>query len=287
MIEAKIIADSVNKDGKRLTTFVVKYNRYIIAELGTHRMLSRNSASSRAIPVSKLLRAVYDSPAKPVSWGINVSGMQAKGELNGWRRWLAENIWVLASYFAISCAWLLAKLSVHKQVTNRLLEPWCWTTTIISATEWANFFNLRCHRDAQPEFQELAYKMLEAYVASEPKLLQDGEWHLPFADQYLDENLSIEEKLKIVSARCARVSYLNFEGDIDHNKDYDLHDKLIGGETVHASPTEHAAMAWTQPLTPEQTGNFKGFIQYRKTIPGENQTVLDPDALFARRRPNA
>jgi thymidylate synthase ThyX len=139
-------------------------------------------------------------------------------------------------------------------------------TTIVSATDWENFFALRAHPDAQPEFQALADLMLEKYVEARPRSLQAGEWHLPFADKYVEDGLSQEQLVKITSARCARVSYLNFEGDISYEKDYKLHDDLLA--SGHMSPFEHAAFALSKP---ERSGNFVGFCQYRKTLPFENR----------------
>jgi len=279
MIQVKIIADSVNVNGNRITTFVLTYPRFIHSEFMTHRVISRNAASSRDIPILTMLGNVLKTPAEPVTWGMNGKGMQAKQELGYVRRLFARALWIAASYFACLFAWLLSKLGVHEQLANRLIEPWAHMTTIATATEWANFFNLRCHKDAQPEFQELAFKMLEAYTASTPKRLVFGEWHLPFADKYIGEGLTNDQLLKITVARCARVSYLNFEGDIDHQKDYDLHDRLL--EQGHMSPFEHAAQAAPSSAVP--LSNFKGWFQYRKTIATENRSTLDANAILAAR----
>jgi len=245
----------------------------------THRDKSRNAASSRAIPVSKMLNMVITEPAGPVFWGMNQKGMQASRELPTHRRVLAKLLWKASSLTQVGFAWLMSKLGVHKQIANRLIEPFAHMTVVISATEWGNFFNLRAHKDAQPEFQALAYEMLEAYVLSRPKVLQPGEWHLPFADRYIGEGLDHASLLKICTARCARVSYMNFEGDIDHNKDYRLHDDLLA--SGHMSPFEHAARAEAEPT---QSGNFVGFTQYRKLIPGENRREFDPLALLNNRK---
>lgn len=223
--------------------------------------------------------AILDEPAEPVFWGANQKGMQASEELSGWRLWLAKRLWRLSSLTQTGFAWLMSKLGAHKQIVNRITEPFAHITVLATATEWGNFFNLRAHKDAQPEFQHLAYEMLTAYTTSEPKVLKAGEWHLPFADRYLGEGLTEEQLLKIVTARAARLSYLNFDGDIDHNKDYDLHDKLVA--SGHWSPFEHAARALTDPVW---VGNFRGYFQYRKLFPKENQREFLADELFARRR---
>ena len=284
-IEAKIICDSENPAGHRLITYIIKYPRWILAEFNTHRQMSRNSASSRAIPLSKMIKSIKEECAKPVEWGKNTSGMQAKENLSLEEQLKAEKTWERNMRISVKYAEKLAKIGLHKQVANRALEPFAHMTTIVSATEWGNFFNLRAHNDAQPEFRELAYKMLEQYISSKPKKLDYGEWHIPFVDQYLNENISLENKLKIATARCARVSYLNFEGNIDHQKDYDLHDKLL--ESGHCSPFEHCAKATTDNYISEFTGNFRGFLQYRKTLPNENRQVFDPVKLLTERNKNA
>jgi thymidylate synthase ThyX len=279
MIKAKIIADSINTYGNRITSFLLTYPRFIHSELMTHRMFSRNAASSRAIPVEKIIKSISEEPAMPCVWGKNQRGMQAEEALSGVELEKAMKIWHLSKRRQIKYAQMLLQLGLHKQVANRILEPFMHMTTLVTATEYANFFNLRAHKDAQPEFQELAFLMLEEYISSEPKVLQIGSWHLPFADKYLDENLSEAQLLKIVTARAARLSYMTFEGDIDHNKDYDLHDKLI--ESGHWSPAEHPARALGKP---ERSGNFVGWLQYRKLFTNENRIELNPENLFQQRR---
>lgn len=282
MISARIIADSVNPIGKRATTFVLTYPRFIHSELMTHRVFSRNAASSRAIPIGKMLKAIINEPAAFVHWGANARGMQSNGELTGWKKWAVVRLWYLGCYLAVIVSWLMSKCGAHKQLANRVTEPWAHMTTIVTGTEFGNFFNLRCHPAAQPEFQDLAFKMLEVYLDSVPKQLAWGEWHLPFADSYLAENLTTEQLLKIVTARCARVSYLNFEGEIDHEKDYGLHDDLA--RDGHASPFEHALCA--KEPTPGQFSNALGYVQYRKMIPNENRSQFDGRKLLESRHAN-
>lgn len=278
MISAKIIAHSKNPKGIEIVTFVVTCHRYILAEFNTHRMLSRNSASSRAIPSKKLIANVWNNPALPIAFGQNCKGMQAKSNLSGWQRWFALKSILLLSKLSCLFVMFLTWLGVHKQIANRYLEPYLFTTIIVTATDWGNFFNLRAHKDAQPEFQELAFQMLEVLQKSSPKLLKAGEWHLPFADAYLAKDLCQEDLLKIVTARCARVSYATFEGDIDHEKDFKLHDDLQ--EAPHASPFEHAGEALDSD---ERSGNFRGYRQYRKTIKNENRLEFDPVKLLENR----
>lgn len=299
MIEVRVIADSINPVGQRITTVVATYPRFIHAEVGTHTLLVRNSASSRAIPASKMIDAVRELPAMPVEWGRNQRGMRAGEPLADDVAREAEHAWLHASKDAANNAQVLQSLGLHKQVVNRVLEPFAHITTILTATEWGNFFNLRCDPEAQPEFQELAYLILDAYVKSRPTPLGWGEWHLPFADRYLDDNLTITQLLKITTARCARVSYLNFEGDFDHEKDYELHDRLI--TSGHMSPTQHAAMSDPEPdysrvdglSGPRNEFNFNvspmrsqfvGWLPYRKTIPNEHRRSFDHSELLQKRQ---
>jgi len=271
MIKAEIIKDSVTaiydeslkpKEASRITTWVLTYPRFIHAEFMTHRVFSRNAASSRAIPISKMIKAVIKEPAAPVYWGANQKGMQAATELKGIKRWLSEKVWYASRYLAVAIAYTMYKLGLHKQIANRVLEPWSHMTVIATVTDMGNFFKLRAHRDAQPEFQELAYKMLEAYNKSVPQILTPGEWHIPF-DEKLDQ-FTEADKIRIATARCARVSYLTFDGKINYEEDLKLHNRL--SESGHWSPFEHCAMA--QPG--KRFGNFVGWKQYRKFFSNEN-----------------
>lgn len=262
-IKAEIVADSISESGKRITTFFLVYPRMIHSELMTHRVFSRNAASSRAIPVKKFLKMVLDNPAAPVWWGKNQPGMQAKEELSSWRLWVAKKVWTLASYFAVFFAWLLSKVDLHKQISNRILEPWFYMQTIVTATEFDNFYALRRHKDAQPEIKALADAMWESHNKSSPKLLKQGQWHLPYikdSDEMTNDPIVLA---KYCTARCCRVSYLNHDGTKpDGKKDLALHDRLLADG--HMSPFEHAATPLFDPQ--EQSGNFKGWKQYRKFI---------------------
>jgi hypothetical protein len=262
-ITAKVICDSVNRFHQdcRLTTFVVTYPRIILAELNTHRMLSRSTASSRAIPIVKQIQKVKDMPFVPSWMGKNQSGMQSKEELTGNDLRIAKNMWVSASDPAINYARKLEILGLHKQITNRLLEPWMYVTSIVSATDLGNFFKLRCHQDAQPEFMVLAFRMLEAYLASTP---MTTDIHIPFGDQ-MDHGLTEEQRIMVACARCARISYETHDGKRDHDKDLDLAKSLI--KAGHMSPFEHVAKI--NKFANTYTGNFKGWIQIRKTIKSE------------------
>lgn len=270
--EAKVLADSIAPNGKRLVTVEATFPRIILAEANTHCALARNSASSRAIPVEKMIQRVEDNPFIPVYWGKNQPGMQAQQELDTQERANAITYWLQAAKSAVEHARTLQKLGVHKQITNRLLEPFLWHTAIISATEWSNFFALRCHPDAQPEFRTIATMMREAMDESTPQELGYTDWHLPLTPDFdeLIQTYHIDDIKKISVGRCARVSYLTHHGERDPKSDIELCDRLA--TNGHLSPFEHVA----HPLMPvtdtylNTAGKFKGWQQYRKYIPHES-----------------
>lgn len=267
MYQAKILADSCGPSGARITTFEVTYPRFVHAEFMTHREFSRNSASSRAIPVEKMIERVCADPAMPVWWGKNQTGMQAREELVGDELARVQEAWLNARDNAVSSALELMKLGLHKQLANRLVEPWMWITVIASATQTSNFFALRCHPDAQPEIAKAAYMMRDAFEASVPRDLGAGEWHLPLVpdrDALLDAGHDEETIALIACGRCARVSYLTHDGKRDPQADIELALRLI--RSGHMSPFEHAAEALPTDL---RLGNFCGFKQYRKRISNE------------------
>ena len=268
---ATILTDSVTPTGHRLTTFQITFPRIVLAEFNTHRMLSRNSASSRAIPIKKMIERVENNPYIPTHWGSNKPGMQAGEEIENPET--AKKFWLVARDHAISMATGLDTISVHKQTVNRLLEPFMWHTVIVTATEWMNFFNLRCHKDAHPDISTIAHIMLFLYNDDNPKLLDYGEWHMPFTTEDDCTNIDDDTLKKLSIARCARVSYLTHDGERDIPADLKLYDRLLSGG--HMSPFEHVA----RPLDPEGLcelklqGNFLGWAQYRKMIPGEDDIL--------------
>ncbi len=285
MISAKILLDSINSDtGDRITSFLLTYPRFIHAEFMTHRALSRNASSSRAIPIMKMLRSILANPAAPVSWGKNGKGMQSKEALPVYRQKVAQLLVLVHCWVSCGFSWLLHKIGVHKQIANRYTEPWAHITTLATATEWQNFFALRCHPDAQPEFQELAFQMLAAYLDSKPVSRKPGEWHCPFAEM-IDAFPELEQQLKISTARCARTSYLNFDGSIDPAKDFTLHDDLKS--SGHMSPFDHSARALSKQEKQddfesgrEKQANLRGYAPYRKSIPNENRSLTREDMVM-------
>lgn len=268
MIEAKVLADTINPDGNRLTTFVLRYHRFIHGEVLTHRALSRNSASSRAIPINTMIRQVVDDPAIPVKWGRQQKGMQSGDEVENVDECLRE--WLGLRDKAVETAYRLRDLNLHKNRVNRILEPWQYQVTICSGTSWENFFTLRWHEDAEAEFQELADKMRLAYLSSDPEYCDWGDWHLPFIGDKDRSQHNIESLVKISTSRCARVSYLKHDGQhATLDEELVLHDRLVGSDPKHASPAEHPAQAIAG-----QWANFTGFRQYRRLIPNECATTF-------------
>jgi hypothetical protein len=274
-------------------------------------VFSRNSASSRAIPVWKQLRRVLEDPYVPMEFGSNQPGMQAGPPLEGDALAEAEAEWLAARDDAVRRVLaLIAKpglaesgsplielvgeieqvnkdkarpddwLNVHKQIANRLLEPFMWHTVIVTATEWDNFWNLRAHPDAQPEIRRVAEDMRSLWEGSDPTRIELGDWHLPLisqADRESAEVASSDDDLflvKVSAGRCARVSYLTHAGERDLDADVELHDRLL--ESGHMSPMEHPA----EPLSDEElsesewSGNFRGWRPYRKRIPSEANPLL-------------
>lgn len=261
--ECVVLADSCNPAGSRLTSLKLTYPRPMHAEGLTHRMHSRNSASSRAIPSLKLISMTEQDPYYPIRWGKNQSGMQAKDEnLEGAELEEAKQIW---DHMAQTCrigVRRLNELGLHKQWANRPLEWFSWITIILSATDWKNFLALRDHPAAMPEFQYVASQIRHALETSVPKQLKAGEWHRPYSDDAAElSQFHTEEGLNLVSAgRCARVSYLTQDGKRDYIEDMRLAEKLMEQRPGHWSPFEHVAQAYSTNI---RDRNFRGFKQLR------------------------
>lgn len=267
-INAKLVAYSVSPEGNKIATFELTYHRYIHGEFMTHRLFSRNAMSSRAVPVSKMLETIREAPAMPIHWGKNQPGMQAKEEHDAVISlcgvdWTREGWWLEARNEAIASAQEFSDAGYHKQIVNRLVEPFQMMKTVMTATEMDNFFWLRLDADAQPEIFELARCMRECLEKSEPELLYPGEWHTPYvqhvlyAEDYVGSMgrfayvtdgpttetsassliLTEEDALAISSSCCAQVSYRNLDNTYD--KAMAIYGRLLTGAKVHASPFEH------------------------------------------------
>lgn len=293
MITAKVVADSTGEDAPRLITFELEYPRFIHAEFMTHRVFSRNASSSRAIPFGRMISRLMNDAAMPNEFRMNEPGMQGWTVADDETARLAEAIWLEARDNAVRCAEAMANLGIHKQHVNRLTEPFQYIKVVVTSSQWENFFGLRDHPDAEPNIQELARVMKVAADGSTPTLLRQGQWHLPYirpegieqAATFIASDVSAPPLLGVLTrmsaARCARVSYNNFEGKVPTvQADLDLYEKLVGSQPIHASPTEHQASPdfllgfksgrWNNPA---KHGNLVGWLQHRKFIPFENIEV--------------
>jgi len=235
---AKIIMDSVGVAKARITTFEVTCPRIILAEIGTHRIVTKSAASSRAIPVSKRIEMVENDPWIPKSFGKNKRGMSSDEELDDSTAAEARGEWMYAIRNALCHARAMEKFGLHKQFANRILETYSYVTVALTATDWDNYFWLRRGPDAQPEFKELADAMWEAYEDSIPVKRVN---HLPYTEG-VDMTLPLDTLAMISSARCARTSYKTFDNKVSTVKDdLDLCKKLT--DQAHLSPFDHPAIA--------------------------------------------
>jgi thymidylate synthase ThyX len=266
---ARVLADSVDSAGFRLTTVEATFARSALAELNTHRAFSRNSASSRAIPVKKLLQQAEETPFIPRRFSLGMRGMHTNSFIQaGDPAWdVCLGWWLESRDSAVLQAKRGLDLGLHKQDVNRLIEPFLSHTAIISATDWDNFFTLRLATDedgnplAYPPIYDLAKSIQEALDGSQPaELGQPGmwappPWHLPLRVPE-DSLLTVAEQVKVCVARCARVSYLTHDGRRDVQADLDLYERLRSNG--HWSPFEHVAHPHMAG-----SGNFKGWRQAR------------------------
>lgn len=256
----EILADSISDTGQRLVTMSLRYPRFVHSEVMTHRVFSRNAASSRAIPTAKLIELVKSDPVIPIHWGKNQPGMQADSELDESTATIIHSQWVeLANHVAdVASGW--AAMGLHKQTVNRVLEPFLPISVVVTATDWANFYQQRCHPAAQPEIQKLAEMMRSQMELSNSKRVSSDEWHLPFISlQDRDEVSHIEILQQVSVARSARVSYNNHMGRRSIDDDLALYQKLINGG--HYSPFEHVA----RPAQ-GRWANFSGWQSFRNIL---------------------
>lgn len=262
---AVVLADSVNEWGDRLTTFELIFPRFLIPQFNKHASIRSCAQSSRAIPFSKLLAlATYT----PKVFGKNQRGMSPGEGLDKGGALDARVGWNDAKAYAAMRAEDLARLGVHKQWVNRLLEPFSYVKVVATATEWKLFFRLRCAPDAQDEMQELANAMKEAMDASTPvrRVLGVAEWHLPYVGA---EDCTRQSRFahytdipRVSAARCARTSYLSHTGERDAYKDYTLSAQLI--KDRHLTPLEMPARAARRPN--EWYGPYKGWVSLRHEL---------------------
>lgn len=315
MFSVKMVADSIsNSNGQRISSMEVVFPRIVLAELNTHRMLTRNSASSRAIPSHKMIDAVMKNPFIPMKWLAQHTGMQGTDIIDESSQFHAAETWLAARDYMIQQAKILTyKYNVSKQIANRLLEPFMWHKALITATEWENYFALRHDPAAENHIQRLAQMMLDCMNTSKPTNLAAGEWHIPYGESIktADINMYLESlgkpydaddvmaiSIQASVAKCAQTSYTIMDEEdkpLDIAKMIKLHDRLsVAG---HWSPFEHIAQNMTSQQWHENlrgyanydhqddisiwdaeddalgwSGNFRGWIQYRKTFKNENRT---------------
>jgi len=270
-IRARIIADSINPKGERITTFELEYHRFIHAEFMTHRDFSRNAASSRAIPIMKAIKLVWSNMAVPIHWGKKQAGMQADVELGSVRKFFAKAIWKFTGYMVSVLTLLLKSVGVHKQVANRMLEPWTHIKVVMTTTKMDNWNTLRAHKDAQPEIRELANQMNRAMLNNKPELLDWGQWHLPYVSENDKEKYPIKTLVKMSVTACAQVSYRVLDTSIDKvNRVFGL---LINADVIHASPFEHVARVTKKGGSGNFTGSF--WRQYRFYVEKGIEPPLD------------
>lgn len=342
-ISAKIVADSIDCRGNRITTFVLTYPRIIHAEIMTHRLFSRNAASSRAIPFNKMVKSIEKDPFIPIAWQKDHKGMQGTEYFDVIKEIEVQNRkWIQGRDAAVVIAKRLHENNVTKQLCNRLLEPFQWYTCLVTATEFDNFYELRCpkyyyesenkyfkskkdysnywfecfgsgieeaiegdpvlwwlninHSQAEIHIQAIAEAMWDAMNESLPNQLESGQWHIPFGDkidyalhkwnflpnihELWGKDMS-EYGIKVSTARCARLSYMTFDGEIDYEKDIALHNTLLSSR--HASAFEHCCRVLNKEeyntlgkmtLHPEKgyvfekgwVDNIRGFISYRRIL---------------------
>jgi len=279
--DVKVLADSISPDGVRLTTLQCRYPRFIHSEMLRHRVFSHSVASSRAIPTEKQIERVRNDPFVPETFNKRVKGMGVGEALDLSKQHACREEWIAAAEAAVIAAERLNEIGIDKSRANRLLEPFIWVDDIITATEWDNFFALRDHPAAQPEFQIIAQLIRAALKVSEPESLGYGDWHLPLVTDdekfEADDNRVMErgglsvDDLKLISAsRCARVSFDTHEQYEEIQRSLDRAEMLIS--SGHLSPFEHVArpIEDDDALVTPWCGNLRGWFQFRKEFPCED-----------------
>lgn len=290
-VSAKVVADSQYRD-TRLITLEVELHRFILPEANTHKALSRNYQSSRAIPILRQLEQIASDPAMPVFYGKDQAGMIAGEELEGRDLELVKMIILGMRDACLNGVKQLHKLGLHKQVSNRYVEPWMWTKGVITAThkDFKAMFKLRRHFAAQPEIKAIFDAIYDAVEASNPVELKAGDWHLPYFgdgvwnsdwpyvtkfgkedDGSEDQSYFLEDAVKVSASCVGQVSYRKLDDSLEKaTKVYEMLNLPVDGvypeDPPHFSPTEHIAKAGDCDI--EMSGNFhtEDFIQYRKVL---------------------
>lgn len=226
-IKAEIVAHSLSPQGEELMSVLGTFPRIILAEVNTHRMLSKNTSSSRAIPYSKMVKEVRENPFIPIAWQKNHPGMQGTIYLSKTEEFMLDMFmdslfdtlmemtdeespeylklkqsidekvkllnellrdyegisktlddwWLFARDKAVEASAMLYLFDTTKQLCNRLLEPFMWTTMLLTGSKegWDNFFKLRCpvyqsHKGVTYKSWKDLVKDSSLFVAEELKL---------------------------------------------------------------------------------------------------------------------
>lgn len=255
---AEMICDSAWSD-HRISTIVVRIPRIVLAELNTHRALSKNSASSRAIPAQTMRERVENDPYVPWRWPVNGKGMVPTGyvERPDRRAENAQNQWFKGLHHAFYVHKEMENgPGIHKEVTNRLLEPWMWTEVLITATEWQNFLRQRAHPAAQDPIRaaaECVQALLQQHVPT-----QRGTLHLPYVTDEERRRYNGFALMLASARRCRRVSYLKQGVAVDVLEDAKAGLSGLMEDPPHLSPYEHIAVSALG-----KCANFDGWMSLR------------------------
>jgi len=260
---------------------------------------SRNSASSRAISMSRLRSRIEGNPAMPIFYGKQESSMQANEPMPAEDVEKVKRIWRDACRAAMKVHTQLEAFGLHKQWTNRIVEPWMFITITLTATEYDGWFHQRVSALAQPEIAWLSQQMFFLRQESRPIKLHAGEWHLPYITDEDRQEATVQQLVQLSTARCARTSYLTHEGKRSLSEDYALYQRLRSASPAHWSPAEHPCAATTTEewnsivlrhigeavrqgvcFEPSVMGNVVGWISHRKQFPHSEEGILEPPSTF-------
>lgn len=273
-----ILASTNTSTNITLWTFKLSMPKSYLAQLNTHRLLSRNASSSRAVPISTMIDKIKSDTVIPMEWVKNKKGMSGDTVISPAAQQLASEKWLTSLEKQIDTVRQLEAIGLHKQYANRLLEPYMNAEVLVSATQWQNFLTLRADHATQPELQSIAQQIQAIMNSSKPRLLNSGEWHLPFITS-IEQDLPLLTKQQISVARCARVSYyLKDTCELsDTSKDIQLYTRLK--DSGHMSPFEHIATPYPQK---HMCGNFLSWVQLRHSFFDNNNDITD-DLKYATR----
>ena len=253
-MEVKVLLDSVNPyTNVRLTTLHCVYPQFIHQQVLTHRMFSRNSSSLRAISFD---RADSEFDTVYPTWTLEKKGMQGPLVEDFKTKLMADCIVDEMDNFVSSRCARLEELGIHHQDINNYLRPFQNIHTVITATDFENFFQQRLHESTKPDMQRLAQLIYDALEESKP---EETIWHTPLISDLLESTYTNKQLELISAARLARISYFKWQDD--PQKDLELAKKLI--ENNHPSPFEHIAFAQQDN---EYYGNFKSWKQLRHIL---------------------